>query len=70
MTEFLNNLPTMYKAVAAFAALLIPLLTAIATGLSDGIITAPEWVAISGSVTALVAGTGAVYQVRNEKRND
>lgn len=67
MNDFLNKLPTMYKAVAAFCALLVPFLTAIGAALSDGVVYAAEWVTIATAGSALIAGTRAVWQVRNEK---
>lgn len=62
----LSKLAPYYKAVAAFCALLVPFLTSVATALSDGTVTASEWVTIAAAGSALVAGTKAVYQVRNQ----
>lgn len=62
----ITKLSYMYKAVAAFCALLVPFLTSIATALSDGAVTSSEWVTMATAGAALVAGTRAVYMVRNK----
>lgn len=67
MQNFINRLPTMYKAVAAFISLLIPFLTAIVTAFADGAVYAAEWTNIGIAFSALVAGTKAVYEARNRK---
>lgn len=67
MNESLTKLPTMYKAVAAFIALLVPFLTALGAALSDGVVKAEEWVTILVAGGALVGGTRAVWQVKNKK---
>jgi hypothetical protein len=67
MNEFLIKLPRMYKAVAAFCALLVPFLTSVGTALSDGGVTSSEWVTIATAGTALIAGTKAVYEIRNKE---
>lgn len=66
MNEFLTKLPTMYKAIAAGIALLIPFLTALGAALSDGEVTASEWTTIAVALGALIAGTRTVYQVPNK----
>lgn len=65
--NFLEKLPTMYKAVAAFCALLVPFFTSVGAALSDGVVYAAEWVTIITAFSALVAGTRAVWQVKNEE---
>lgn len=65
MLNLLAKLSPYYKAVAAFCALLVPFLTSIASALSDGVVYGSEWVTIAAAGSALVAGTKAVYQVRN-----
>jgi hypothetical protein len=64
--NFLTKLPTMYKAVAAFCALLVPFLTAVGTALSDGAVSTSEWVMIATAGAALVAGTKTVHYVTNK----
>lgn len=54
------------KAVAAFIALLVPFLTAVGVALSDGAIDLDEVTVIGAAGAALIAGTKAVYQVRNK----
>lgn len=68
MNDFLVKLPTMYKAAAAFIALLIPLLTSVGTALEDGSVTANEWVMILVAGGAMIGGTKTVYEVRNRTR--
>lgn len=63
----MKNLAPYYKAVAAFCALLVPFLTALAAALSDGAVTASEWVTVAAAGSALIAGTKVVYQVRNKE---
>ncbi len=65
MRRFIENLPTMYKAVAAFCALMVPFLTAVGAATSDGVVTASEWTTIGAAGAALIAGTRAVWQVKN-----
>lgn len=55
------------KTVAAFIALLVPFLTVLATALTDGRVSIEEGIAVSTAAGALVAGTKAVYQVKNKK---
>lgn len=62
----LTKLSYMYKAVAAFCALLVPFLTSIATALSDGTVSTSEWVTIAAALAALIGGTRAVYQIENK----
>jgi hypothetical protein len=66
MQRFIRELPTMYKAVAAFCALFVPFLTAVGAATSDGIVTASEWTTVVTAGAALVGGTRAVWQVRNK----
>lgn len=54
------------KAVAAFIALLVPLLTAIGAAFVDGAISIEEITTIGAAGGALIAGTKAVYQVTNK----
>ena len=65
--NFLQRLPQMYKAVAAFVSLLVPFLTAVGTSLQDGTVTANEWTTIAVAGVALGAGTRAVWWVKNKK---
>lgn len=54
------------KAVAAFLALLVPFLAAVATCLDDGSVSIDDITMIGAAFGALVAGTKAVYQVKNK----
>lgn len=54
------------KAVAAFIALLVPLLAAIGTALADEAISVDEITMIVAAGGALVAGVKAVYQIPNK----
>lgn len=54
------------KTVAAFIALLIPVLAAIGTALVDQAISLDEITMIGAAIAALVAGVKAVYQVPNK----
>lgn len=54
------------KTIAAFIALLVPFLTAIATGITDGSVSIDDITMIGAAGGALVAGTKAVYQVTNK----
>ena len=65
MQRFISNLPTMYKAVAAFCALLVPFLTAVGAAMSDGTVTVAEWTTVGTAGAALIAGTRVVWQVKN-----
>jgi hypothetical protein len=55
----LAKIPTVAKAVAAFATAAGG---ALATALTDGVVTLPEWIAVA---VAAVVATTAVYQVPN-----
>lgn len=68
MKDLLSALPTMYKAMAAFCALLVPFLTAVGAAFADGTVYASEWITIGTAGSALIAGTRAVWQVRNRER--
>lgn len=63
--DLFNKLPTIYKAVAAFLALLVPLLTSIIAAASDGSVTGAEWWTIGMAAAALIGGTKAVHKVTN-----
>ncbi len=58
----------MAKAIVAFIALLIPFLVAVGAALADGKISIEEVTVIGTAGAALVAGTKAVYQVPNVKK--
>lgn len=65
----LSKLSVISKAIAAFLALLITLLAAIATGAADGTLDETEWTNILVALSALIAGVKAVYQVKNKPKS-
>lgn len=67
MNNFLKDLPKVYKAVAAFCSLLVPVVVSISTALSDGTVTTSEQIMIGASALTLIGGTVSVYQVPNKK---
>lgn len=69
--NFLVKLAPYAKAVAAFVALLIPVLTALGILLQDigqGQVQAQDFVALFAAIAALVGGTRAVYQTKNQPK--
>lgn len=65
--DLFKKLPTIYKAVAAFCALLVPFFTSLIAAMSDGMVTSAEWWTIGMAAAALVGGTKAVHKVTNQE---